>query len=141
MTHTNPQEAFNKAIKAGILSEDRTAANYAGNFMYMHTKYGNDYFKHCTTRKYCSTKNGAMRAARFEPLTMYEYEVNCPFTHEYVIDRMRLLYGDAVVEMDEDIKDMDLPLPEDMTHRDWTDLGDYLDDIITDKAIERHRSR
>jgi hypothetical protein len=49
----DPQEAFNNAIREGKLSEDETAENWAGHFMYMGTdpKRG-DLFKHRDTRQY-----------------------------------------------------------------------------------------
>ena len=53
MTMTkNPQEAFEQAIKAKVLSDLESAPNYAGNYMYMYTKDGRDAFKHIMTRTY-----------------------------------------------------------------------------------------
>lgn len=49
----NPQEAFEAAIKAGRLSADPQAVNYAGAYMYMGTtSWGKDKFKHRDTREY-----------------------------------------------------------------------------------------
>lgn len=45
-------KAFNKAIKEGRLREDKTAGNYAGNYMYMGRANGLDLFKHIETRRY-----------------------------------------------------------------------------------------
>ena len=45
-------KAFEWAIKRGILSDDETKPNFAGNFMYMHSQSGIDYFKNINTRKY-----------------------------------------------------------------------------------------
>lgn len=43
---------FEKVIAAGFLSHDRTAKNYVGLFMYMHTKDNMYAFKHYNTRTY-----------------------------------------------------------------------------------------
>ncbi len=52
MTCRWPHDAFEDAIKAGVLSEDQRAANFAGHFMYMFTQDGRDGFKHRNTRAY-----------------------------------------------------------------------------------------
>jgi len=52
MTYNDPQQAFNKAIQEGRLSADAKASNYAGNYMYMGTQNGKDFFKHIMTRNY-----------------------------------------------------------------------------------------
>jgi len=44
--------AFDLAIKRGILSIDPSAANYAGDYMFMGHHAGHDQFKHVTTRQY-----------------------------------------------------------------------------------------
>jgi hypothetical protein len=44
--------AFDNAIAKGIFSLNRSDINYVGNFMYMHSANGIDYFKHVYTRKY-----------------------------------------------------------------------------------------
>ena len=46
------QAVFTAAIRAGHLSCDPNAANYAGEWMYMHHQDGNAAFKHRITRKY-----------------------------------------------------------------------------------------
>jgi len=46
------KQAFEEAIKQEILSENETATNYVGNFMYMGTKEGVHQFKNIVTRKY-----------------------------------------------------------------------------------------
>ncbi len=48
----DPKTAFNAAIKSGVLSIDSSAANYAGNYMYMGTVNNKDQFKNIITRKY-----------------------------------------------------------------------------------------
>lgn len=48
----DPKKAFEEAINTGILSADETAQNFAGNFMYMHSRDGINYFKNIITRKY-----------------------------------------------------------------------------------------
>lgn len=48
----DPQAAFDGAIKAGRLSEDENADNYAGLYMYMGTQDGKDLFKHRQFRSY-----------------------------------------------------------------------------------------
>jgi hypothetical protein len=49
----NPEIAFNNAVAKGTLSEVKGCANYAGNYMYMHTDiFGRDFFKNSETRKY-----------------------------------------------------------------------------------------
>ena len=46
-------QAFERAIAAGVLSENPRSPLYAGNYMYMHTAAGNvDVFKHIDTRQY-----------------------------------------------------------------------------------------
>lgn len=53
MTFRDSQEAFEQAIKAGRLSVDREADNYAGLYMYMGTDdSGRDLFKNVETRCY-----------------------------------------------------------------------------------------
>jgi len=53
MTFKDSNQAFEDAIKAERLSTDRMKANYAGNYMYMHTDDdGHDSFKNILTRKY-----------------------------------------------------------------------------------------
>ena len=44
--------AFRQAITAGLLSDDPTASNWAGHYMYMGTFYAIDEFKHRDTRDY-----------------------------------------------------------------------------------------
>lgn len=46
------RSAFNKAMASGRLSRDRSAANYAGLYMYMGTWAGSDHFKNIITRAY-----------------------------------------------------------------------------------------
>lgn len=53
MTYRDPEAAFQDAIKAGRLSGNENAANYAGHYMYMGTDEGGvDLFKHIMTRRY-----------------------------------------------------------------------------------------
>ena len=53
MIFKDSQAAFDAAIEDGRLSTDRTQANYAGSYMYMHTDDdGRDSFKNIETRKY-----------------------------------------------------------------------------------------
>ena len=61
-TFRDAQQAFRDAIANGRLSDDPTAANYAGRYMYMHTQQQpplmgrsaaqRDLFKHIDTREY-----------------------------------------------------------------------------------------
>lgn len=53
-TFRNTQEAFEQAIQEGRLSRDRSAANYAGNYMDTDTstKPWTDRFKNINTRQY-----------------------------------------------------------------------------------------
>lgn len=46
------EKAFEKAINSGRLSNDKTAENYAGKYMYMGSHNGKDAFKNSVTRKY-----------------------------------------------------------------------------------------
>lgn len=48
--------AFENAIAAGILSNDRFRPNFAGRYMYMHSDMGADHFKHCDTRQYVTAR-------------------------------------------------------------------------------------
>ena len=50
--HRTPRNAFNWAVENGILSTDEMAANYAGDYMYMHSDSAGDHFKHRDTREY-----------------------------------------------------------------------------------------
>ncbi len=52
MTFRNSQEAFNDAIKRGDLSIEKGRDNYAGDYMYMHTENGYDFFKSIIHRNY-----------------------------------------------------------------------------------------
>lgn len=52
LSFVDPQEAFKEAIKTGILSDNETSQNFAGNFMYMYSRDGINYFKNINTRKY-----------------------------------------------------------------------------------------
>lgn len=49
-------KAFDNAITSGLLSLQKADDNYAGNYMYMYTDQGMDFFKHKLTRKYIGTK-------------------------------------------------------------------------------------
>jgi len=52
-TFKNSDDAFEYAITTGRLSVDKTARNYAGNYMYMGTwNAGIDRFKSIDTRRY-----------------------------------------------------------------------------------------
>lgn len=44
--------AFERAIAAGRLSANSGAANFAGDYMFMGTDKGRDFFKHINTRVY-----------------------------------------------------------------------------------------
>ncbi len=52
----DPVKCFNLAISKGILSENPSDSNYAGNYMYMYTTDFRDFrkhsFKNIDTRKY-----------------------------------------------------------------------------------------
>jgi hypothetical protein len=61
MTFKQAEQAFEQAIDDGRLSRDKTAPNYAGNYMYMGTENtvghgwrvrGRDLFKNIDTRAY-----------------------------------------------------------------------------------------
>ena len=53
MSHRDDyNEAFEEAIRAGVLSADEKAPNWAGEYMYMFTQGKADAFKHRLTRKY-----------------------------------------------------------------------------------------
>ena len=45
-------DAYNDAIAAGYLSDNPSAENYAGHYMYMHSDSARDHFKHRNTRQY-----------------------------------------------------------------------------------------
>ena len=53
----NHEEIFENAIKQGLLSENEKDDTYAGNFMYMYSQDGKQYFKHIITRLYGSDKD------------------------------------------------------------------------------------
>ena len=46
------EQAFADAISAGSLSEDHDSDRYAGQYMYMYSSEGYDYFKNSNTRRY-----------------------------------------------------------------------------------------
>jgi hypothetical protein len=48
----DPQQAFEDAIKRGVLSRDRNKSNFVGRYMYMYTDERGDSFKHIDTRQY-----------------------------------------------------------------------------------------
>jgi hypothetical protein len=50
--------AFDRAIAAGILSENPKAENFAGGFMFMGALDEGDAFKHIDTRQYVYHKRG-----------------------------------------------------------------------------------
>jgi len=50
--------AFERAIAAGVLSEDEDAENFAGAFMFMGALEEGDAFKHIGTRRYVYNKQG-----------------------------------------------------------------------------------
>ena len=62
MNFIDSKQAFEEALETGILSENKTAKNYVGNFMYMGTKAGTHQFKHIITRKYCFDLESAIEA-------------------------------------------------------------------------------
>lgn len=64
----DPPEAFEFAIKAGRLSEDPAASNFAGDYMYMNSgmvtrwfrkPVREDYFKHRDFRSYLTVRRPA----------------------------------------------------------------------------------
>lgn len=52
--HRDPQTAFESAIVNGLLSDDESAANFAGSYMYMGDIDGSAQFKNINTRSYIS---------------------------------------------------------------------------------------
>lgn len=52
ITYIDAQLAFCRALETCRLSQDKSAPNYVGDFMYMFTQDGVDMFKHCATRRY-----------------------------------------------------------------------------------------
>lgn len=55
-TFRNSQDAFEDAIKHGALQREQRSDTYAGNYMYMYTEGGADFFKNIFTRKYITVK-------------------------------------------------------------------------------------
>ena len=51
-TLSDPRAAFDHAIAVGTLSDIPRTANYADNYMYMHSDSRGDHFKHIGTRQY-----------------------------------------------------------------------------------------
>lgn len=56
-------QAFEEAIKDEILSAQKSAFNFAGNFMYMYTIDKVHYFKNIMTRKYGYDKESILKAS------------------------------------------------------------------------------
>ena len=54
MYHRGSRQAFNNAIKLGLLSDNPSVPHHAGNYMYMHSMGNRDYFKNIDTREYLS---------------------------------------------------------------------------------------
>lgn len=52
MIFIDSKQAFEEALKSGILSDNEGDKNFVGDFMYMGTKDGTHQFKHIITRKY-----------------------------------------------------------------------------------------
>ena len=52
MEMRDSQEAFDHAIKVGVLSIMPTANNHVGDYMYMYSEKEVDFFKHVDTREY-----------------------------------------------------------------------------------------
>jgi hypothetical protein len=48
------ESAFERAIAAGHLSRNSGADNYVGDYMFMGSDKGRDFFKHINTRAYLS---------------------------------------------------------------------------------------
>ena len=59
-----PEEAFESAIKNGILSAAEADQTFAGNFMYMGTKEGVHQFKNIVTRKYGHDRDSILEAVK-----------------------------------------------------------------------------
>jgi uncharacterized protein YpmB len=55
---SDSQEAFQEAIDKGDLSVTSGAHNYAGDYMYMYSLEGVDYFKHFNTKRYIKVSTG-----------------------------------------------------------------------------------
>jgi hypothetical protein len=72
MEYRNPEQAFDDAIRAERLNISEGSARYAGDYMYMYTDHGRDYFKHIDTRKYVhwyyekQTVDSPLAAARWK---------------------------------------------------------------------------
>lgn len=56
-TFRDAQQAFEDAIKRGVLSDNPSDPMYAGHFMYMHSDGQRDSFKHRDTRRYVHSVN------------------------------------------------------------------------------------
>ena len=52
MNHADPIECFEHAIFMRVLSDNPSADNYAGRYMYMHSDATHDHFKCIDTRAY-----------------------------------------------------------------------------------------
>lgn len=66
MQYTDPQTAFEQAIMLGILSDDQSSQNYAGEFMYMgDNENGQHLFKNCNTRAYLAPVPSHMAVTKF----------------------------------------------------------------------------
>ena len=58
LTFRNAQEAFEDAIKSGLLSPNEQSRYFAGRYMYMGSRDGGDLFKHIDTREYLTSHTG-----------------------------------------------------------------------------------
>jgi len=58
-TFTNPQTAFETAIKGKLLSASSKEANFVGKYMYMGNKDDKHLFKNIITREYASCERAS----------------------------------------------------------------------------------
>lgn len=88
MTHKNPQQAFDAAITAGRLSDNPTAPNYAGHYMYMGTEGTRDLFKHRDTREYLRDAPTATPAAAAHTPGPWRIITQTPYGTPYPIHKI-----------------------------------------------------
>ena len=48
------REAFSKAHRLGVLSDDPRSGHHAGLYVYLYSPGGEDFFKRCVARRYVS---------------------------------------------------------------------------------------
>lgn len=93
-TYREPWQAFEGAITSGRLSNNRSAENFAGGYMYMGTVDGADTFKHIDSRRYLApiAAGACLALAPAVSFAHLEHDV-----HVHTVDELGLFVVVAIV--------------------------------------------